>query len=125
MAYDKTTWNDGDLITAEKLNKLEDGVLNEQVGPQGPQGPKGDTGPQGPKGDTGPQGPKGETGAQGPAGAKGDKGDPGPQGPAGEGLTGSATAITDIADPSSATTQDIATKVNELLAALRTRGIIS
>jgi hypothetical protein len=56
MAYEKTTWNDGDLITAEKLNKLEDGVLNEQVGPQGP---KGDTGP---KGDPGQQGPKGDKG---------------------------------------------------------------
>ena len=44
------------------------------IGPQGPQGVKGDTGPQGPqgvKGDTGPQGPKGDTGPQGP---KGDTG---------------------------------------------------
>lgn len=30
------------------------------IGPQGPQGLKGDTGPQGLKGDTGPQGPKGD-----------------------------------------------------------------
>ena len=65
MAYTPTTWNDGDLITAEKLNKLEQGVQNEQVGPQGP---KGDTGAQGPKGD------KGDTGAQGPAGADGADG---------------------------------------------------
>ena len=56
MAYEPTTWNDGDLITAEKMNKLEQGVKNEQVGPQGP---------------------KGDAGAQGPAGPKGDKGDPG------------------------------------------------
>ena len=48
MAYTTTQWNDGDLITAEKMNKLEQGVQNEQVGPQGPQGPKGDTGPAGP-----------------------------------------------------------------------------
>ena len=47
MAYTPTTWTDGDLITAEKLNKLEAGVQNEQVGPQGP---KGDTGAQGPAG---------------------------------------------------------------------------
>ena len=53
------------------------------IGPQGPQGVKGDTGPQGPqglKGDTGPQGPqgvKGDTGAQGP---KGDTGATGAQG---------------------------------------------
>ena len=65
MAYTPTTWTDGDLITAEKLNKLEAGVQNEQVGPQGPAGPKGDTG------ETGPKGPKGDTGAQGPAGADG------------------------------------------------------
>ncbi len=62
MAYTPTTWNDGDLITAEKLNKLEQGVQNEQVGPQGP---KGDPGAQG------PQGPKGDTGAAGAAGADG------------------------------------------------------
>ena len=74
MAYTPTTWTDGDLITAEKLNKLEAGVQNEQVGPQGP---KGDTGAQGPKGDkgdtgeTGAQGPAVRDGAQGPAGADG------------------------------------------------------
>ena len=47
MAYSPTTWQDGDVITAEKMNKLEQGVQNEQVGPQGP---KGDTGEQGPAG---------------------------------------------------------------------------
>lgn len=26
MAYSPTTWNDGDVITKEKLNKLEQGV---------------------------------------------------------------------------------------------------
>ena len=31
MAYTPTTWSDGDVITAEKLNKLEQGVKNEQV----------------------------------------------------------------------------------------------
>lgn len=68
MAYTPTQWNDGDKITAEKMNKLEQGVQNEQVGPQGPAGPKGETGPQGP---AGPKGDPGETGAQGPAGADG------------------------------------------------------
>ena len=68
MAYTPTTWTDGDLITAEKLNKLEAGVQNEQVGPRGPAGPKGDTG------DAGPQGPKGDTGAKGAAGARGPAG---------------------------------------------------
>ena len=26
MAYTPTTWNNGDIITAEKLNKIENGV---------------------------------------------------------------------------------------------------
>lgn len=53
MGYTPTTWNDGDVITAEKMNKLEQGVQNQQVGPQGPKGDKGD------KGDAGAQGPAG------------------------------------------------------------------
>lgn len=48
MAYEPTTWNNDDVITAEKLNKLEQGVKNEQVGPAGPAGPAGDQGAQGP-----------------------------------------------------------------------------
>lgn len=56
MAYEPTTWNNDDVITAEKLNKLEQGVKNEQVGPAGPAGP------------AGPKGEKGNPGAQGPAG---------------------------------------------------------
>ena len=36
MAYEPTTWNNDDVITAEKLNKLEQGVKNEQVGRAGP-----------------------------------------------------------------------------------------
>ena len=79
MSYTPTTWSYGDLITAEKLNKLEAGVQNEQVGPRGPAGPKGDTG------DAGPQGPKGDTGAKGAAGA---------QGPAGKGVKSIALTTT-------------------------------
>ena len=44
MAYEPTTWNSGDLITAEKLNKLEQGVKNEQVGPAGETGARGPAG---------------------------------------------------------------------------------
>lgn len=64
MSYEPTTWSDGDLITKEKLNKLENGVRDNV----GVQGPKGDAGPQGEQGPAGPAGPKGDTGAQGPAG---------------------------------------------------------
>lgn len=35
MAYTPTTWSDGDVITAKKMNKLEQGVKNEQVGAPG------------------------------------------------------------------------------------------
>lgn len=45
MAYTPTTWNNDDVITAEKLNKLEQGVKNEQVGPAGPAGAVGPAGP--------------------------------------------------------------------------------
>lgn len=70
MAYSKTIWNTGDVITKEKLNKIENGIEGIELtpGPQGPAGEKGDTGAQGPKGDKGDKGEKGDTGAQGPAG---------------------------------------------------------
>lgn len=41
MAYTPTEWKTGDTITADLMNKLEQGVQNEQVGPAGI---KGDTG---------------------------------------------------------------------------------
>lgn len=71
MAYEKQTWNTGDVITAEKLNHIESGIENEQVGPQGPQGPKGEKGDTGAEGPQGPKGEKGDAGAQGPAGTAG------------------------------------------------------
>lgn len=74
MAYEKTSWTAGMEITSEKLNKLEAGVENEQIGPQGPKGETGATGPQGEKGATGPQGEPGEKGATGAAGAAGKNG---------------------------------------------------
>lgn len=79
MAYIPTQWQDGDLITAERMNHIEQGIANEQVGPQGPAGPKGDAGAQGPQG---PKGDKGDTGPQGPAGPQGEQGPPGPAGSA-------------------------------------------
>ena len=41
MAYEPTNWVKGDTISAERLNKLESGVENEQVGPKGETGPTG------------------------------------------------------------------------------------
>lgn len=95
MAYTPTTWKDGDLITADRMNKIESGIASipkGDTGPAGPQGPIGKTGPQGPagpagpKGDTGPAGPTGAAGPQGPTGPvgpQGEQGPPGPQGPEG------------------------------------------
>ena len=74
-------------------------------GPQGEQGPIGQTGPQGPQGLTGATGPDGSTGPQGTQGLTGAAGSTGPQGPIGlsgvagangpqgpQGLTGTAGA---------------------------------
>lgn len=51
-AYEKQTWVDGETITKEKLNHIEDGIANIELtpGPAGPKGDKGETGAQGPKG---------------------------------------------------------------------------
>ena len=54
-AYEKQTWSDGETITKEKLNHIEEGITNIELTP-GPAGPKGD---KGETGATGPQGPKG------------------------------------------------------------------
>ena len=66
------------------------------------------------------KGPKGADGTNGTDGAKGDKGD---QGDPGVGLTGSATAIDTIAEPSTAQASDIATKLNEVITLLKARGV--
>lgn len=52
MAYEKQTWIDGEKITKEKLNHIEEGIKNIELtpGPQGPKGDRGETGPQGPEG---------------------------------------------------------------------------
>ena len=67
MAYEKHVWENGELITKDSLNHIEDGIENIELTP-GPQGEKGDTGAQGPQGE---KGDKGDTGEQGPAGANG------------------------------------------------------
>lgn len=67
MAYQKHTWQDGELITHERLNAIENGISEIELTP----GPQGATGPKGDRGETGPQGPKGEVGPAGPQGEKG------------------------------------------------------
>lgn len=134
MAYQPTQWNDGDTITAEKMNHLEQGVAQQQAGPAGPQGP---VGPAGPTGAPGAKGEKGDKGDPGAPGAKGEKGDPGQAGAKGEkgdkGDPGEVTAATKeklggvkqaaaVADISSAPSQE---NFNGLLAALRTAGIMA
>lgn len=122
MAYTPTTWKDGDLITADKLNKLEQGVQNEQVGPAGANGADGaaagfgtptatvdaNTGtPSVTVTASGPntakvfafafknlKGAKGDTGAKGETGATGAKGATGAQGPAGKGVKSIALTTT-------------------------------
>ena len=122
MAYTPTTWNDGDVMTAEKLNKLEQGVKNEQVGPAGPAGA------------VGPAGAKGEKGNPGVAGPKGDKGDPGAQGPAGPSYTlpaenkttlGGVKQMALIADLSTETATDLKNKINAILAEMKKQGIMA
>ena len=110
MAYTPTTWNDGDVITAEKLNKLEQGVKNEQVGPAGPAGAKGE---------------KGDPGAAGP---KGDKGDPGQSYtlPAANKTTlGGVKQMALIADLSTETATDLKNKINAILAEMKKQGIMA
>ena len=82
--------------TGQVLAKVDDSDYNAHwidaaAGPEGPQGPQGETGPQGPQGETGPQGPQGETGPQGP------QGDPGVGVPTG-GTAGQVLAKVDGTD---------------------------
>lgn len=113
MAYEPTKWNNDDVITAEKLNKLEQGVKNEQVGPAGPAG---------------------AVGPAGPAGPKGDKGDPGAHGPAGPSYTlpaankttlGGVKQMALIADLSTETGADLKNKINAILAEMKKQGIMA
>ncbi len=91
----------------------------------------GPAGPQGAKGDPGPQGPAGADGAPGAQGPQGEQGPEGPQGPAGPGYTlpdattsvrGGVLQMAAIADLSAAPTQQ---DFNNLLAALRTAGMLA
>ena len=71
MAYIPTQWQDGDLITAERLNKMEQGVANEQIGPPGADGKDGQDGAPGPAGSPGADGKDGQDGLDGAPGKDG------------------------------------------------------
>ena len=109
MAYTKKDWKTGDIITADEINRMEQGIYNADTrtmtpGPAGADGTNGKDGADGKsafelwreqegnssKTETdffnslkGEKGEKGDTGAQGPQGPQGEKGDTGEQGPAG------------------------------------------
>ena len=153
MAYTPTIWTDGDLITAEKMNKLEQGVQNEQVGPQGPAGAAGATGPAGVSAgfgtptatvDANTGTPSVTVSASGPdtakvfafafknlKGAKGYKGDTGAQGPAGPSYTLPAATTSAFggvkmaAAVSDAAAAPTMEEFNSLLASLRAAGILA
>lgn len=153
MAYTPTTWTDGDLITAEKMNKLEQGVQNEQVGPQGPAGAAGATGPAGVSAgfgtptatvDANTGTPSVTVSASGPdtakvfsfafknlKGAKGDKGDTGAQGPAGPSYTLPAATTSALggvkmaAAVADAAAAPTMEEFNGLLASLRAAGVLA
>lgn len=153
MAYTPTTWTDGDLITAEKMNKLEQGVQNEQVGPRGPAGAAGATGPAGVSAgfgtptatvDANTGTPSVTVSASGPdtakvfsfafknlKGAKGDKGDTGAQGPAGPSYTLPAATTSTLggvkmaAAVADADAAPTMEEFNGLLASLRAAGILA
>lgn len=56
MSYEKQNFVKGQILKADHLNHMEDGIAAASVGVQGPKGDKGDIGPQGIKGDKGDPG---------------------------------------------------------------------
>lgn len=56
MSYVKQNFVKGQVLKADHLNHMEDGIAAAAVGVQGPKGDKGDPGPQGAKGDKGDAG---------------------------------------------------------------------
>ena len=139
MAYQKHTWQNDEVISAERLNAIENGIAEIELTP-GPKGEKGEAGPQGPQGEQGAQGPQGEQGAQGPQGEqgpqgpqgeqgpqgpKGEKGEAGPQGPQGADAVINKLNKVDALAADSATTQQIATAFNSLIADLKEKGLMN
>ena len=108
MAYQKHTWQNDEVISAERLNAIENGIAEIELTP-GPKGEKGEAGPQGPQGEAGPAGPQGPQGEQGP------------QGPQGADAVINKLNKVDVLTAESASTQDIATAFNNLIADLKAK----
>lgn len=75
-AYQPTTWKSNDTITADLLNKMEQGIAAADTraltpGPQGEPGAPGKDGTNGRDGTNGADGAKGEPGAPGAKGGDG------------------------------------------------------
>lgn len=134
QAYEPTVWKDGDLITAEKLNKLEEGVQNQQTGPAGADGKDGAAAGFGTPTatvDNNTGTPEVTVTVSGPDTAKvfafafkNLKGEPGENGQDGVGLTGEAAAVAAIETPESADTATVANKINEVITQLKARGVV-
>ena len=108
MAYQKHTWQDGELITHERLNAIENGISEIELTP----GPQGATGP---KGDIGPQGEQGLQGLQGPAGPQGEKG--------ADAVINKLNKVDALAGEADAAT--IVTAFNNLIADLKAKGLMN
>ena len=96
MAYQKHTWQNDEVISAERLNAIENGIAEIELTP-GPKGEKGEAGPAGPQGEQGPQGPQGA-----------------------DAVINKLNKV-DALTAESASTQDIATAFNNLIADLKAK----
>lgn len=123
--YKPTVSESGELTWTASKSGMPAVASANIMGPAGPQGAKGDPG------ETGPRGPAGADGAPGAQGPQGEQGPKGPQGPAGPSYTlpdattsvrGGVLQMAAIADLSAAPTQQ---DFNNLLAALRTAGLLA
>ena len=145
MSYEPTVWRDGDLITADKMNKMENGIRDNH-GADGTAATitvgevvTGEPGTNASVENTGNESaavlkftiPKGEKGDKGDKGKKGEQGEIGPQGPKGDAYElpsatqeaiGGVKQIAPFSDISEAPTQE---NFNNLLQALRKAGILA